>query len=69
MPADEISSPVQPLALRPREAATALGISERLLWTWTNQGLIPHLRIGKAIVYPVDSLRTWLLEQAQKGAR
>jgi len=48
------------LALRPREAAKALGISERLLWEWTDRGEVPHIRLGKAILYPVDSLRDWL---------
>lgn len=57
------------LALRPKEAAKALGIGERLLWSMTNQGLIPHLRLGKAIVYPVAELERWLAERAAKGAR
>ncbi|HRR86053.1 MAG TPA: helix-turn-helix domain-containing protein [Phycisphaerae bacterium] len=57
------------LALRPREAAKALGIGERLLWSMTNQGLIPHLRLGKAIVYPVAELERWLAERAAKGGR
>lgn len=57
------------LALRPKEAAAAIGISPRLLWSWTNQGLIPHLRLGKAIIYPVDTLREFLAEQAAKGVR
>ena len=52
------------LALRPREAAKALGIGERLLWTLTNSGKIPHVRLGRAIVYPVDQLREWLAFQA-----
>lgn len=30
-----------PLALRPREAAKALGISPRLLWQLTKDGRIP----------------------------
>ena len=50
--------------MRPREAAKALGISERLLWEWTNRGEVPHVRKGKAILYPVDSLRRWLEDQA-----
>jgi len=52
------------LAMRMREAAKALGISERLLWEWTDRGQIPHVRIGKAILYPVDVLRRWLDERA-----
>ncbi len=56
------------LALRARNAAKALGISERLLWTWTNEGAIPHMRIGKTLVYPVDSLREWLWKNAETSA-
>lgn len=57
------------LGLRPREAAKALGIGERLLWSKTNAGEIPHLRIGRAIVYPVDMLRDWMTEQSTKSAK
>ena len=53
------------LALRPREAAAALGVSERTLWTWTREGTIPHVRRGKTVLYPVDVLRDWLDEQAK----
>lgn len=53
------------LAMRPREAAAALGISERLLWDWTRQGLVPHVRIGGVVVYPTDALRDWLRKQAE----
>lgn len=60
-----VTEPQTPcLAMRPREAAKALGISERLLWEWTNKGVVPHVRLGKVILYPVDSLREWLKEQA-----
>jgi hypothetical protein len=51
------------LALRPKEAAAALGIGERLLWLATNRGEVPHVRLGKAILYPIDGLRRWLAEQ------
>ena len=57
------------LALRPREAARALGIGERLLWSMTNRGEIPHLRLGRAIVYPVAELERWLAKQAGKNAK
>ena len=53
------------LAMRPRKAAKALGISERLLWEHTERKAIPHIRLGKAILYPVDSLRDWLKAQTQ----
>jgi excisionase family DNA binding protein len=52
------------LALRPREAAKALGVSERTLWGWTHVGTVPHVRIGRTILYPVDALRDWLKQQS-----
>lgn len=61
--------PVPTLALRPKEAAQALGIGERKLWSLTNAGELPHARIGRAIVYPVHELQRWLSEQATPGGR
>ncbi len=57
------------LALTAREAAAAPGVSERLLWSLTNRGEVPHLRLGRRIVYPVGELERWLSEQASKGGR
>jgi excisionase family DNA binding protein len=68
-------NPLQsPLALRPREAAKALGISPRHLWQLTKDGQIPCVRVGsgkrRTVLYPVADLQTWLTRQAaaQKGA-
>ena len=61
----EVTDETPRLALRPREAAKALGIGERLLWSLTNQGQIPHLRLGRAIVYPVSALEKWLVQRVQ----
>jgi excisionase family DNA binding protein len=63
-----------PLALRPREAAKALGISPRLLWQLTKDGHIPCVRVGsgkrKSVLYPLADLQAWLTRQAAqaKGA-
>lgn len=57
------------LALRPKEAAKALGIGERLLWSKTNAGEIPHVRLGKCVVYPIRELQDWLTKQAADGRR
>jgi len=61
---------VEPLALRPREAAKALGISARTLWGLTApRGPIPCLRIGhgkrRTVLYPVADLQAWLSRQAE----
>ena len=57
------------LSLRAKEAAKALGISERTLWELTGKGIVPHIRLGKVLLYPVDSLRAWLQEQSQQSIR
>lgn len=58
-----------PLAVGRRDAAAMLGISERLLWTWTNAKTIPHVRIGTRVLYPVDELRRWLEDHARHNAQ
>ena len=55
---------VPPLALRPRDAAVALGISERLLQEWDKHCGLPSVRLGQVVLYPVDEIRQWLREQA-----
>ncbi len=53
------------IGMRAREAAKALGVSERTLWQWAAEGIIPHVRIGKVRLFPADVIRRWLSEQAQ----
>ena len=48
------------LALRPQQAAAALGISPRTLWSLTQDGEIPCVRIGRAKLYPIALLQAWL---------
>ncbi len=43
--------------MRSREAAVALGISERLLWEWTNRGIVPHIRLGKATMRQAEAVK------------
>lgn len=61
---------VEPLALRPKQAAKALGISERTLWALTApRGPIPCVRLGqgkrKSVLYPVPELRACMSREAQ----
>lgn len=63
------SRPREPLAVGRKEAAAMLGISERLLWTWTNAKTIPHVRIGTRVLYPVEELRRWLEDRARNNTR
>ncbi len=66
VPAD--TDPQTPcLSMRPHKAAKALDISERLLWDWTKQGIVPHRRIGGVILYATDVLREWLRREMKQG--
>ena len=51
------------LALRPKEAAEALGLSERTFREWLPR--IPHIREGNVVLVPVGPLERWLDAQAQ----
>ena len=57
------------LSLRPVEAAKALGISPRLLWQLTHDGVIPCVRVGsgkrQTVLYPIADLQAWLSRQAE----
>jgi len=64
--ASETRGPM-PLALHADDAARAIGISPRKLWELTNRRMIPHLRIGRRLLYPIAELQGWLAEQAAKG--
>ncbi len=63
----EPAAAVPVLALRPREAAAAIGVCERVLWEMTKADEVPHVRLGrtgKTVVYPVAELRAWLSRKA-----
>ena len=51
------------LALRPAEAAKALGIGERKLREILPE--LPHVRVGGAVLLPVEALQAWLREQTK----
>jgi excisionase family DNA binding protein len=54
---------VETLLLKPADAAKALAISGRKLWSLTAGREIPCVRIGKAVRYSPDDLRAWIESQ------
>ena len=54
------------LALRPKEAAEALGISERKLREMLPE--LPHIRREGVVMLPVMALQRWLDDQAKARA-
>ena len=62
-------SPTPTLALRPRDAARAIGLGQRKLWSLTSpRGPIRCVRIGRAVRYPVASLEEFLAAHVQARA-
>jgi excisionase family DNA binding protein len=57
------------LLLTAREAAAALSISARKLWSLTASGEVPHVRIGRAVRYPVDELAEWVVQRTAAGSK
>jgi len=50
------------LLLSSKEAARALGVSARTLWTLTfnRQPGLPHVRIGRRVMYRLSDLEAWI---------
>lgn len=55
------------LLLTAKQAAKALAISPRKLWSMTASGEIPHLRIGRSVRYPVDGLQAFINARKEGG--
>lgn len=62
---DESVPAVDRIALRPREAAESLGMSEKTLWSLTSpRGGLPCVRVGTRVLYFRHQLERWADEQA-----
>jgi len=49
-----------PLLISAVQAAKELGISPRSLWTQTQSGIIPSIKIGRRVMYSPISLQDWV---------
>jgi len=54
------------LLLSPREAARALGISERTLAQRTAEGVFPIVKIGRLTRYDIEVLRQWIKDHTKR---
>jgi predicted site-specific integrase-resolvase len=61
-------SKIPRVALRKHEARLAIGVSAGTLEAWTKAGFIPHIRRGAIVLYPVDKLKKFLAEEADRQA-
>jgi excisionase family DNA binding protein len=63
------SAPAQSaISVRPRQAAASLGVSLSTLERLTKSGEIPHAKVGRCTVYPVDALKAWLSSRVEGGS-
>lgn len=52
------------LAVRLRQVTRLLNVSERTVRLWVKEGRIPHMRVGRTLLFPVAELQRWLTTQA-----
>lgn len=51
-----------------KDAAHLLSICERTLWSLVREQRIPHLRIGRRLLFSRDTLSTWVMEQQARDS-
>lgn len=61
------ASRLEPLSLRPREAAASLGVSLSTLERLTKSGEIGVVRLGRCRLYEIDELKAWLSRNRAGG--
>lgn len=55
------------LCLSAAEVSNQTGISLSLVRKLTRSGEIPHIRVGRRIIYPAESLAEWLTRNTVGG--
>jgi excisionase family DNA binding protein len=55
----------RPLLITRDEAAALLTISPRKLWSMTNAGQVPCIRMGRTVRYCPSALREWVERSVQ----
>lgn len=60
---------LRPILLRPKQAAAALGMSARALFSATKRGEIPCIRIGKLLRYSAEALKRWGVECSKRDTK
>lgn len=62
------SSTPEPISVRPVQAAAMLGVSERTVRELMRQGEIPHAKLDRAVLIPVQGLKDFIEQRTvQEG--
>ena len=48
------------------EVAEYLGLSKDMIYKMTREKAIPHIRIGRRLVFKLDSIEKWLSEKEER---
>ena len=56
---------LEPLAVRPSEAARLVDVSRTTLYRWMHRTDFPVIRLGGCTRIPVDGLREWIAKQSE----
>ena len=59
---------LEPLAVRPSEAALLVDVSRTTLYRWMHRADFPVIHLGGCTRIPVDGLREWIAKQAEVSA-
>jgi excisionase family DNA binding protein len=54
------------LLLSMKEAASALCVSERTVWTLVHNGELPHMRLGRRLLFSRTALAAWIARMESK---
>jgi len=46
--------------MRTVDVANMLGLKEKTIRTWTSKKMIPHVKVGRAVLFDTDELTAWL---------
>lgn len=60
-----MSDKLEPLAVRPSEAARLVDVSRTTFYRWMHRADFPVIRLGGCTRIPVDGLREWIAKQSE----
>ena len=55
------------LTVNVKQLAEMIGLNESSIYQLTSQRRIPHVKIGRRVLFPVKAVEKWLEEQAVKA--
>lgn len=65
---DPTPAPTEPLLLDVKAAAKALSVSPRTIAELTKLGKLPHVRLQRRVLYPVDRIREYVNSITKGGS-